>query len=75
MPSSKNSGHEINPDGVPIAEVSESLVIGASVFIPAVNMTALIRQMRVAARKRNMTLKHAERIESGKLGVRFWRVL
>lgn len=75
MPSSKRREHEINPDGVPITVVWNALVVGASVFIPAVNITLLIRQMNVAARKRSMVLRAAERIESGKLGARFWRVL
>lgn len=75
MPSLKRRVSEINPDGVPIIVGWRALVVGASVFIPAVNITRLSRQMHVAARKRNMTLKWAERIEGGKLGARFWRVL
>jgi hypothetical protein len=66
---------EINPDGVPITVVWSAMVVGASVFIPAVNITRLARQMNAAASKRNMALKWAERIENGKLGARFWRVL
>jgi hypothetical protein len=34
-----------------------------------------MRQMRVIAKDHEMTLQAAERIEGGKLGVRFWRVL
>ena len=75
MSSLKRWGSEINPDGVPIRVVWRDFVVGASVFIPAVNITRLARQMNVAARKRNMTLKWAERIEGGKLGARFWRLL
>ena len=75
MPSLKQQPGEINPDGVPIKIPWRDFVVGASVFIPAVNITRLARQMNVAARKRNMALKWAERSESGKLGARFWRLL
>lgn len=72
---SKRREGEINPDGVPITVVWSALVVGASVFIPAVNITRLAKQMNAAAAKRKMTLKWFERIENGKLGARFWRVL
>jgi hypothetical protein len=66
---------EINPDGVPIIVLWADLPIGASVFIPAINIMKLVRQMRRAANLRKMHLQWAERIENGKLGARFWRVL
>jgi len=66
---------ELNPDGLPIRVVWAQFVVGASIFIPAVNITKLMRQMRVIAKDHEMTLQAAERIEGGKLGVRFWRVL
>ena len=66
---------EINPDGVPINVVWADLVVGASVFIPAINMAKLVRQMRLAATARGIQLKWVERIENGKLGTRFWRFL
>lgn len=49
--------------------------MGASVFIPALNLSKLIRQMQREAELRGIRLVHAERIEAGKLGVRFWRVV
>jgi hypothetical protein len=55
--------------------VWKKFVVGASIFIPAVNTTKLMRQMRTVAKNYNMTLQAAERIENKKLGVRFWRVL
>jgi hypothetical protein len=66
---------EINPDGVQINVLWADFPIGASVFIPAINIMKLVRQMRKAANLRKMHLQWAERIESGKLGARFWRVL
>jgi len=73
-PTRKPTG-EINPDGVPINIVWADLVVGASVFVPAINMTRLTGQMRHAAKARGMQLKCVERIENGKLGMRFWRML
>jgi hypothetical protein len=66
---------EINPDGVPINIIWADLVVGASVFVPAINMTRLYKQMLHAANTRGMQLKWVERIENGKLGMRFWRLL
>lgn len=66
---------EINPDGVPILIAWAGLCVGASVFVPALNISRLVRQMRRAANSRHMHLQWAERIENGKLGARFWRVL
>jgi len=66
---------KINPDGLPINIKWELFVVGASMFIPAVNVTRLLRQVRAAARERKMKVHHIERIENGKLGARFWRVL
>jgi len=74
MPSLKQQS-EINPDGVPVNVPWRTFVVGASVFIPAVNITRLVKQMNVAARKPHMALKWVEQIESGKLGARFWRLL
>lgn len=67
--------HEINPDGLPISIEWRKFVVGSSMFIPAVNVSRLIRQMRSGARAYGMQLHHMERIENGKLGARFWRVM
>ena len=65
----------INPDGVEIKVRWSLFPVGASVFIPALNLSKLIRQMQREASLREIRLIHAERIEAGKLGVRFWRVV
>jgi hypothetical protein len=49
--------------------------VGTSVFIPAVNLTRLKKQMQMIAKRKQMQLKGFDRIESGKLGMRFWRIL
>lgn len=65
----------INPDGVEIVVRWSKFPVGASVFIPALNMTKLVKQMGQESAARGVELMWAERIEAGKLGVRFWRVL
>lgn len=65
----------INPDGVEIKVRWSLFPVGASVFIPAINLSKLIRQVQREAGLRDIRLVHAERIEAGKLGVRFWRVM
>ena len=65
----------INPDGVEIKVRWSLFPVGASVFIPAINLSKLIRQMHREANLREIRDVHAERIEAGKMGVRFWRVL
>lgn len=65
----------INPDGVPIFLNWNNLVVGTSVFIPALNMRLLKRQMTKEAAWRQVHVVGMERIEGGKLGMRFWRVL
>jgi len=49
--------------------------VGTSVFIPAVNLSMLKKQMQILAKRKQMQIKGFDRIESGKLGMRFWRIL
>jgi hypothetical protein len=65
----------INPDGVEIKIRWSLFPVGASVFIPALNLSKLIKQVHREAELRGIRLVHAERIEAGKLGVRFWRAV
>jgi hypothetical protein len=53
----------------------DNFVVGTSLFIPAINLSALNKQMQIVAKDNNLTLKSAYRIEAGKLGMRFWRIL
>lgn len=63
------------PDGVVIAINWDKFVVGASVFIPAINLTELNKQMQIIANEKEIKLKGFDRIEAGKLGMRFWRIL
>lgn len=62
------------PDGKQIAVHWESLKPGMSIFIPAVNLKKLDKQVKGIAKKNEFVIKGAERIEGGLLGMRFWRL-
>jgi hypothetical protein len=66
---------QLCPDGVVINVNWDRFEVGASVFIPAVNLVELEKQMKKVAIKMGYEIKSAERIEKSKLGMRFWRIL
>jgi hypothetical protein len=66
---------QVCPDGVVIDINWGAFEVGTSVFIPAVNLTRLKKQMQMIAKRKQMQLKGFDRIESKKLGMRFWRIL
>ncbi len=66
---------QVCPDGVVIKINWDDFVVGASVFIPAINLTELNKQMQIIAKEKEIKLKGFDRIEGGKLGMRFWRIL
>jgi hypothetical protein len=66
---------QVCPDGVVIGINWRALDIGMSFFVPAVNLLILNKQVQTIADDKNITLKGYERIENGKLGMRFWRIL
>jgi hypothetical protein len=65
----------VAPDGVAIAVNWDALEVGMSLFIPAINLLNLDRQVQKIAMRKNFSLKGFNRIENGRLGIRFWRVL
>jgi hypothetical protein len=66
---------QVCPDGVVIDINWGAFEIGTSVFIPAVNLAMLKKQMQILAKRKQMQIRGFDRIESGKLGMRFWRIL
>ena len=66
---------QVCPDGVVIKINWDDFVVGASVFIPAINLAELNKQMQIIAKEKEIKLKGFDRIEGGKLGMRFWRIL
>ena len=65
----------LNPDGVPIDVAWSEFGIGSSVFIPAINTTKLLNQIRRVASYHHWEIQHRVHSEGGKWGVRVWRVL
>lgn len=65
----------VHPDGVPIVVEWDKMEIGCSVFIPAINHVSLKKQIGVIAGRMDFTLEGHPRIEGGKYGMRFWRLL
>ena len=66
---------KVCPDGVVISVNWDEFVVGSSLFIPAINLVMLNKQMQIIAREKKMGVKGYDRIEGGKLGMRFWRIL
>ena len=64
----------VNGDGVEIEVQWDKFVVGASVFIPSLNMRRLIFDVMKAAHSEGMRITYTERVEAGYLGVRFWRI-
>lgn len=66
---------QICPDGVVININWDAFVVGSSIFIPAIDLSRLKKQIQTIAKDKKIELKGVERIEAGKLGMRFWRIL
>lgn len=66
---------QVCPDGVVININWDEFVVGSSIFIPAINLSRLEKQVQTIAKAKKIQLKGFERIEAGKLGMRFWRIL
>lgn len=64
----------LNPDGRYIQVNWDLFEPGMSVFIPAVSLKRLANQMKKLAEHKGYKIKGVERIESGLLGMRFWRI-
>lgn len=63
------------PDGVVIDINWDNFHVGMSVFVPAVNLSMLDKQMQTIAKDRGIVIKGFDRIENKKLGMRFWRIV
>jgi hypothetical protein len=64
---------DIAPDGVRIIVRWDSMVVGASVFIPCINARKAREQVNVIFKKKGWKYLAKTTIESDKLGVRIWR--
>ena len=65
----------LSPDGVPITVNWDKLDVGMSFFVPAINLSKLDKEVERIAKKLGIKIESRQRIENGKLGMRFWRIL
>lgn len=66
---------DLAPDGIRFTVDWSKLVVGASLFVPAVNVWEAIAQIYAIAKHYGWTIEHSYSIENGRQGVRFWRIL
>ena len=65
----------IAPDKAPIHIAWERFTVGASVFVPCINTTKAIKQIKEITDPSDMQIRYSIRSEGGKWGVRIWRIL
>ena len=65
----------IAPDKVPIHIAWEKFTVGSSVFVPCINTTKAVNQIKQITDPSDMQIKWSVRSEGGKWGVRIWRTL
>ena len=66
---------DLTPDQVKIVVDWDSVVVGASVFIPCVNHVKARKQLLGIAQRKNWDVEIRLRIENGMFGVRMWRTV
>ena len=66
---------ELRPDGVTILVDWDKFVVGSSLFVPCVDTTNCREQVLEITRRKGFRVEWRHRIENGRWGVRFWRVL
>lgn len=64
----------ICPDGVDIKVNWRKFVPGTSIFIPCINTRLAVRQLLKAAKIENSDVEVRVCVESGRYGVRVWRI-
>ena len=66
---------DLCPDGVQIAVDWNGFVVGSSFFVPCIDTERCREQVFEIVKEKKFTVEARRRIEDGKWGVRFWRVL
>ncbi len=68
----------LNPDGVELRVGREAMKVNCSFFVPCINHEKAVKDLKIACQTtltRRWRFDHEVRVEKGKLGVRFWRVI
>lgn len=63
----------LDPDGAQIVVLWDTMRVGDSVFIPCVNTTAAVKQVRGVFERRQWEFESRVRIENNIWGIRIWR--
>jgi hypothetical protein len=66
---------DLAPDGVRILVDWSRFTVGSSVFVPAIDTTELIGQFQSIANYYNWEIDYRYRVEGGRQGLRFWRLV
>lgn len=65
----------IAPDGLIIFLDMQQFEVGMSMFVPAIKLQTAKKQIKKLTEEKGWKVSFADRIEDGKLGVRFWRLV
>ena len=71
----KKNDAEINPDGVLVNVEWVKFIAGSSMFIPCINTTKAIGQIKKVAKQKHLNVKIAIKCDKGRWGVRVWRLM
>ncbi len=66
---------DLCPDGIRVVVAWDSMVVGASIFVPCINTETARTQAACVMKDRGWSVTSRVRTEDNKLGVRIWRVL
>tara|TARA_R110000751_G_scaffold71884_1_gene145856 strand:- start:1108 stop:1335 length:228 start_codon:yes stop_codon:yes gene_type:complete len=75
MPKQVKRKWDIDPDGVIVTVKWSKLKVGGSVFVPCINTTKGKEQLKELATAKSWDFLMQIRVEEGKLGLRFWRMV
>ena len=68
--------HDINPDGLRIVVDWGAMVVGSSIFVPCVNTTEAIQQVKkICIEGIGWEIRVKTVVETPYLGIRVWRIL
>ncbi len=67
--------HDIDPDGVRIILGWDKFSSGTSMFVPCINTTEAIAQLRKIAKERGYKVVMQVVTKHTRLGVRIWRIV
>ena len=65
---------DLNPDGVRIVVNWDEMVTSSSIFVPCVNTDAAKEQIKAIAKDKGWEVNARTTIESGRVGLRVWRI-